>query len=55
MNTALKKASPFLLLLFGLFMLLVMGNAMIAGICLLLGVVIIIERIWPEEWKQDRN
>lgn len=55
MNTALKKTTPFLLLLLGLFMLFMMGNVMIAGVCILLGIVMVIERIWPEKWEADKN
>lgn len=55
MNTALKKTTPFLLLLLGLFMLFMMGNVMIAGVCILLGIVMVIERIWPEKWEAVIN
>lgn len=55
MNTTLKRLSPFLLIIIGLFMLLIMGNVMIAGVCLLLGIVMVIERIWPEEWGAERK
>ena len=55
MNTALKKLTPFLLILLGLFVLMLMGNVIVAGVCLLFGIVMVIERIWPEKWEADKN
>lgn len=50
MKTSFKKASPFLLIFLGILVLLILNLASIAGILILIGIVIIIERIWPEEW-----
>lgn len=55
MNPILKKASPYLLILLGLFLLFYMGMAIPAGVCLLLGIVMIIEQIWPEEWEAEKK
>lgn len=41
------KALPYLLLLIGLIALFVVGNPYVAGPLLILGIVIILERIWP--------
>ena len=41
------KALPYLLLLIGLMALFVVGNAYVAGPFFILGIVIILERIWP--------
>lgn len=53
MNTTLKKLSPYLLILLGLFVLFVIQHPLVAGTCLLLGLVMIIERVWPEKWKSE--
>lgn len=55
MNQILKKTSPYLLILLGLFLLLWMGQAPTAGVCLVIGIVMIIEKIWPEEWEADKK
>ncbi len=54
MNTTLKNLSPYLLILFGLLVLFFMGMAEVAGICLLIGIVMVIESIWPEKWEADK-
>ena len=53
MNTTLKKLSPFLLILLGLLLLFFIGKAEAAGVCLLLGIVMVILQIWPEKWGAD--
>lgn len=53
MNTTLKKLSPFLLILLGLLLLFFIGQAKAAGVCLLLGIVMVILQIWPEKWGAD--
>lgn len=53
MNAILKKYSPYLIILFGLFVFLFIGQAAVAGGCFLIGIVMIIERIWPEKWETD--
>lgn len=53
MNTTLKKLSPFLLILLGLLLLFFIGQAEAAGVCLLLGIVMVILQIWPEKWGAD--
>lgn len=51
MNPILKKASPFLLIVIGFFLLFYMEMAIPAGVCFLLGIIMIIEQIWPEKWE----
>lgn len=56
MNTIFKKYSPYLIILFGFFVFFVflfIGQATVAGGCFLIGIVMIIERIWPEKWDAD--
>lgn len=53
MSRILKTTSPFLVIIFGLFLLFFMDKPMPAGVCILIGVVMIIERIWPEKWGID--
>lgn len=55
MNSALKKLSPYLLILLGLFLLLWMNQAPAAGVCLLIGIVMAIESIWPEKWGAENK
>lgn len=55
MKTILKKATPYLLLIFGLLLLFLIGQAEAASVCILLGIVMIILSIWPEEWEADKK
>lgn len=48
----MRKFYPYLLILLGLFLLFFVGKAEVAGVCILIGVVMIIESIWPEKWGQ---
>ena len=50
-----KRLLPYLVFLVGLFLLFYMGMAVYAGIFLLLGIVMIIESIWPEKWEADNK
>ena len=50
MNSSLLKIFPILLILLGLIILFMTKYTPVAGVCFLLGAVMIIERIWPEEW-----
>jgi len=52
MNIFFKKNAPILLVLLGIFLLFFMGQPIPAGICFLIGIVMIIDKIWPEEWGQ---
>lgn len=49
----MKKLYPYLLILFGLFVLFFMGFAEVSCVCLLIGIVMIIESVWPEKWGED--
>lgn len=54
MNPTLKKSLPYFLILLGLSLLFYMEMAPVAGVCFLLGIVIIIEKIWPEKWGTEK-
>ena len=51
MNKVMKKTTPLLLILFGLFFLIFLNKPIPAGVLLLFGIVDAIEQIWPEKWK----
>ena len=51
-NGLLMKAMPLLLIVFGFFTL-DMFQGYVALTCMVIGIVIIIERIWPEKWGSD--
>lgn len=48
------KALPYILLTIGLLALFIVGNAYIAGPFFILGIVMILERIWPSV-KDDES
>ncbi len=50
MNRIQKIVTPFLLIVIGLLLLFILGQAEIAGICLLVGIVSTINLIIPEKW-----
>ena len=49
----MKKALPFLLILFG-FLLLPFFRGLPAITCMVIGIVMILERIWPEKWGDEK-
>lgn len=49
-----KHFTPFLLILVSFFLLFFMDKPIPAIIFLLLGIVMIIEMIWPEKWETDK-
>lgn len=51
----MKKSIPYLLILFGLLILFIIEQPIVAGVCLLIGIVMILESIWPEKWGVDNN
>ena len=51
----MKKSLPYLLILLGLCLLFFMDQAPAAGVCLLLGIVMIILQIWPEKWEAEKQ
>jgi hypothetical protein len=53
-NKHLKKAMPWLLIVFG-FLTLNMFQGYVALACMVIGIVMIIERIWPEKWDDDNK
>ena len=55
MSNSLKRLLPYLLILLGLILLFYLGQAIPAGVCFLIGIVIIFERIWPEEWGEKEK
>ncbi len=48
-NGRLMKAMPLLLIVFGLYTL-NMFQGYLALSCMLIGIVMLIERVWPEKW-----
>lgn len=55
MNTTLKRFSPYLIILLGFLVLFLIEQAETAGVCFLIGIVMIIENIWPEKWGADKR
>ncbi len=51
-NGLLMKAMPLLLIIIGFFTL-DMFQGFIALTCMVIGIVMIIERIWPERWGDE--
>lgn len=51
----MKRMLPYLLILIGLILLFFVDQAIPAGVCFLLGIVMVIEKIWPEEWEADKK
>ena len=47
--------SPCFWILLGLLLLFFIGRAEAAGICFLIGIAVIILRIWPEKWEADKH
>ena len=48
----MNKILPYLLILLGLFILFMIQQPIVAGVCLLLGIVMILESIWHESGVQ---
>ena len=48
----LMKALPWLLIVFGFFTL-NMFQGYLALACMVIGIVMLIERIWPEKWGEE--
>ena len=46
------KAMPWLLIVFGFFTL-NMFQGFVAITCMVIGIVMLIERVWPEKWDSD--
>lgn len=53
MGNKLNIITPFLVILFGLFLLFFVDQPIPAGVCFLIGIVMIVERVWPETWESD--
>jgi len=51
----MKKVFPYLLILLGILLLLFGGQPIPAGVCFLIGIVMVLERIWPEKWGPDEK
>lgn len=50
MKSKIKATSPLCIIILGLFLLFFVGQPIPAGVCFLIGIVMIIEMIWPEKW-----
>ena len=48
------KVLPWLLIVFGFFTL-NMFQGFVAITCMVVGIVMVIERIWPEKWGEEAN
>ena len=55
MKPAYNKFLPYLLIVFGFLFLGYTNIGIIAGPIIVIGFVMILERIWPEEWPQKEN
>lgn len=53
-NGLLMKALPFLLFVFG-FLTLNMFQGYLALACMVIGIVMLIERKWPEKWGNENS
>lgn len=47
------KCFPFLLLALGLYFLVALNQAIVAGVCLVVGISMILNWIWPEKWGEE--
>ena len=54
-DIVMEKWTSMLLILMGLFLLLYLNMPPVAGVCLLIGIVMTIEKKWPEEWKSEKK
>ena len=52
MNTknALLRIKPYLLIVFGLFLLIEVNLPIVAGLFILIGIIMIVNKIWPDNW-----
>lgn len=50
----MKKARPYLIILLGL-LLLFFNQPYLSGACIILGIVMILEKIWPETWETGKE
>lgn len=55
MNRILTTATPLILFILGLLLLFLLNLPVPAGVVILLGYVMIIERIWPEKWESEKK
>lgn len=54
MKGFLSKAMPFLLIVFGL-LTLNMFQGLVSITCMVIGIVMLFERRWPEKWGTDKD
>ncbi len=56
MSSTIKTIVPYLILFIGLFILFMIPKfAYASGVLLLVGIVMQIERIWPEKWGAEKD
>ena len=53
-NNKMMKMLPLLLIVIG-FLTLDMFQGYVALACMVTGIVMIIEKIWPEQWESDKS
>ncbi len=44
------KLLPYLLILFGFLVLSITNIGLVAGVIIMIGILMLLERIWPEKW-----
>lgn len=49
----MKRALPLLVIILGLFLLLCLNQPLLAIAVLTIGIVMILEKFWPEEWSKN--
>lgn len=53
MNSLVSKLLPIFLIFMGVLVLFAFNMGIVAGVSILVGIVIIIERLFPEKWGRD--
>lgn len=55
LNLGIKKYLPYLIIFLGLFLLGFMGQIYPAAACIIWGMLLLLEKIWPEKKKADKK
>ena len=55
MDSTTIKVLPYLLILSGLIILFMSNMAPVAFVCFIIGIVLIMERMWPEKWDTENT
>lgn len=54
-SESLKKAMPWLFILGGVYTLVATKLPIVSGLLLVVGITLLIEKIWPEEWGESNK